>query len=230
MLDFAIQMRFFKSASDAYFEGVSTAMAAAAVWQDEALAHAGYAEAKPAPVPFNPFDPMSWWQPPAAPKPSFFGMASAPFGTSAAPWNAFQWPMPFLFPWATAGGFGMPSAFPNMFPTSFPTAFSASFPTSFPGSTSPMMPNPWAAFDAGAMAPMMQMMSMWSPLSWTMWQMPITAMMMSAGMPYSVACPAARASTASLDAMDAARDQVLHVFSAYRTDGGHAAAAKSIWP
>jgi hypothetical protein len=67
-------------------------------------------------------------------------------------------------------------------------------------------------------------------MTWAYMQMPLTAMLMSSGMPYSVASPSAKASTAAMDAADAARQQLDKVYSAYRSDGGHAAAQLVILP
>lgn len=82
----------------------------------------------------------------------------------------------------------------------------------------------WGAMDAAAWPSMMQAFWAWPSSPWALYQTPLTAMMMSAGMPYTVALPTARASTATLDAADATRQQVLNVFSAYRSDGGHGSA------
>ncbi|MEQ1671803.1 MAG: hypothetical protein ABL893_13155 [Hyphomicrobium sp.] len=59
---------------------------------------------------------------------------------------------------------------------------------------------------------------------WGYMQTPLTAAMMSAGMPFKVASPSAKASTAAMDAAHAAQQQMEKVYSAYRSDGGHAAA------
>jgi hypothetical protein len=64
----------------------------------------------------------------------------------------------------------------------------------------------------------------WAATPWTFMQTPLTAMMMSAGLPYNVASPSAKAGTAAMDAADAAHKQMEHVFSAYRSDSGYAAA------
>lgn len=70
-------------------------------------------------------------------------------------------------------------------------------------------------------------------MPWTLWHMPMATMFVSAGMPYAVAAPFARASAAALDAADAARLQAVEAFeaySAYRSDGGHASAQIITWP
>ena len=55
-------------------------------------------------------------------------------------------------------------------------------------------------------------------------------MIMSAGMPYKVASPSAKASTAAMDAAHAAHQQMDKIYSAYRSDGGHAAAQIVMMP
>lgn len=70
----------------------------------------------------------------------------------------------------------------------------------------------------------------WPDLTWTYMQAPLTAMLMSSGLPYTVAAPSARASTCAMDAADAAREQMEKVYAAYRTDGGHAAAQLVMLP
>ena len=70
----------------------------------------------------------------------------------------------------------------------------------------------------------------WAASPWAFMQTPITAMMMQAGFPYDVASPSAKASTAAMDAADAARQQLDNVFSSYRSDGGHAAAQFAALP
>ena len=64
----------------------------------------------------------------------------------------------------------------------------------------------------------------WPTSQWAFFQTPMTAMMMSAGLPYNVASPSAKASTSAMDVADAAAKQMDNVFAAYRNDGGHTAA------
>lgn len=70
----------------------------------------------------------------------------------------------------------------------------------------------------------------WPVMTWAYMQTPLTAMLMSSGMPYTVAAPSAKASTCAMDAADAAREQMEKVYAAYRTDGGHAAAQLVMLP
>ena len=81
----------------------------------------------------------------------------------------------------------------------------------------------------GTMPAMMDAFMAWRVLPWSFYQTPLTAMMLSAGLPYTVAAPTARASTATMDAAEAAHQQIMNVFSAYRSDGGHGT-AQSFWP
>lgn len=70
----------------------------------------------------------------------------------------------------------------------------------------------------------------WPAMTWAYMQTPLTAMLVSQGMPYTVAAPSAKASTCAMDAADAAREQMENVYAAYRTDGGHAAAQLVMLP
>jgi hypothetical protein len=62
-----------------------------------------------------------------------------------------------------------------------------------------------------------------SPAVW-----PMAIMLMSAGVPRSVAWPTAEANVAVMDAADAAAVSVKQVFASYPTGGGHA--VTSLWP
>lgn len=68
--------------------------------------------------------------------------------------------------------------------------------------------------------PWLAMMS--SPRAATAW--PMAFMMMSIGIPQSVARPAAEANAAAMDATRIAANAVERAFSTYRSDGGHASA------
>lgn len=61
------------------------------------------------------------------------------------------------------------------------------------------------AMVAGASAwPVLTPNAFWNATPWTFYQGPLMAMMLSYGVPYSVAAPTARASTCAMDAADAA--------------------------
>ncbi len=62
-----------------------------------------------------------------------------------------------------------------------------------------------------------------SPAVW-----PMAFMLMSAGVPRSVAWPTAEANAAVMEAADVAAVSVKQVFASYQTPGGHA--VSSFWP
>jgi len=70
---------------------------------------------------------------------------------------------------------------------------------------SPVMP-----MGSFAMPPAVQ--AFWGVTPWTVYQGPMVAMMLSYGVPYAVAAPAARAGTSAMDAADAACAQWRSVF------------------
>ena len=87
----------------------------------------------------------------------------------------------------------------------------------------------WGQIPAAPLGPLAYMWP-WSTMGWAVMQTPWTAMMVSAGMPYKVASPTAKASTSAMDAAHAARQQMDKMYSAYRSDGGHAAAQIVMMP
>lgn len=135
-------------------------------------------------------------------------------GTGAAP--APQTPMQA---WGTQAA-GLP--FWPMF--SAGTAPAASAPVAWPGdqmqSWNAAM-NAWQQFlTPAAMSPFAAAVpawqasaeAMWSVTPWSFYQAPLMAMMLSHGVPYSVAAPTARASTSAMDCADAACTQWRLVF------------------
>lgn len=115
-----------------------------------------------------------------------------PWASSLAMWQSF-FPapaMPMMSPW-------------NFFGANNGNSGAAMFPSFWPG-----MPqtSPQAFFS-------------WPSTPWAMFQTPMTAMMMSAGMPYDVAVPAAKASAATMEAADAAREQFAALMSFSGADG-----------
>jgi len=73
-------------------------------------------------------------------------------------------------------------------------------------------------FDAWfGMFPITASPAAWSPAVW-----PMAFMLISAGVPRSVAWPTAEANVAVMDAADAAAVSVKQVFNSYQTSGGHA--------
>ena len=63
-----------------------------------------------------------------------------------------------------------------------------------------------------------------APASW-----PMAFMMMSSGVPHTVAWPTAEANAAVLDAADAATQSIKKAFASYHTEGGHAS-SHGTWP
>lgn len=185
MLDFNLQMRFWRSVTDALIYSTDAAFAAAAAWQDEVLASA---EKPSVPASQNaavPANPWAWW------------LGGQSLSTAAMPaWPAPMWPMAAFLP-----DFWRPAA--------VPVAFAPAFPGAAFGGQMPFWP--W-------------------PVAWASMQMPLTVMMVSAGVPYAIASPSAKAGTAVMDAADAAREQMGKIYSAYRSDGGHASAQLAALP
>jgi len=98
-----------------------------------------------------------------------------------------------------------------------------------PQAAMPLMPNPWSpASNLASMmttSPPAALFSSWlslvttprAPVTW-----PMAMMFMSAGVPHSVAVPAAEANAAALDAANITAEAFKSAFSNYRTNGGHA--------
>lgn len=230
MWDFDLQMRFWKSSSDAMFGFAAATVAATAEWQDRAMCavsesaqvrtSSGRAAAET-----SPFDPMGWWakllKASAAPMP-FAGLPYTGVADFGSPLFQFA---PAVPGWQNANPFAAFNPFAAM--TQAFSPFARPAPTTGFGMPDMMsMAQNWQKM----WQPLSGTPFSWTPFSWTMYQWPMTAMLMSAGMPHSVAAPTAQASTASLDAFDAAREQAERIFSAYRSDGGHASAQVSISP
>lgn len=87
----------------------------------------------------------------------------------------------------------------------------------------PAAANPYAALLNAWTAAPAAMLEFWgmsrAPVAW-----PMAFMMISAGLPRSVAVPAAEANAAVLDAAEIAGEALQNAYSRYRTDSGHAAA------
>lgn len=193
MFDFDLNARFWRSATEAMFEGAAAAFAAATTLNEHFTAPP--TSRRPEPVGFAMFDPMGWFTSPnrtSLPAPSF----ELPYASNTVDmFNPYAW----LRAW---------------------------MPTNTP--LTPCSPEQWMQLYSEFWTNSALGMSSASP--WAMWRTPLTVMMMSIGMPYAVASPAARASAASMEAADAARQQMAKAFAAYRTDGGHASAQLTPWP
>jgi hypothetical protein len=189
VIDFDLQIRFWRSVTEAVLHSTDAALAAAAAWQDQILASQNQTEAASSKTPpLWPVESPTGW-PSAMDWASWLPLAQAWMPTPVqvsqpVPTNPFAfWAMaPFVSDfWRLAGG-------------QVATRSTSPFAYAF---------WPW-------------------PVTWAYWQMPLTAMMVSAGVPYSVASPSAKAGTAAMEAAEAARLQFEKAYAAYRTDGGHA--------
>ncbi len=218
MFDFDCQMRFWKSATDAAFGYASATMAAVSVTQDRAQDQMTGDTRQHAPAPFsfdafNPFAlPFQWWSMPQTSSPFLPYMGPFMGGTVPNFANMF---LPFA-PQSSQTAHAW-----NPFAVSPATAFFDPFGLI----NNPLLSNPWQSQWPSQWAEMMRSFG-WpvAQPSWTMWQHPMTAALMSAGMPYSVASPTARANASAMDAADAARDGFNKAFASYQTGSGHAAA------
>lgn len=220
MFDFECQMRFWKCATDAAFGYASATMAAVTVLADQAQeqmaggASQSASASAAAPFSFDAFNPFALpfqWLGPQQPSNPF-----SPFGTgvmTGAMPNFFS----AFFPFAPQ----LAPVAPVWNPFTFASSPASAFFTTPSFLSNPLLNNPWQS-------PWTEMMRSygwaWPQPSWTMWQHPMTAALMAAGMPYSVASPTARANASAMDAADAARDGFNKAFSSYHSDGGHAAA------
>ncbi len=236
MFDFECQMRFWKSATDAAFGYASATMAAVSVMQDRAQDEMAGDARQPASAPFsfdafNPFAlPFQWWNTPQPSSPflpfmgPFMGGAVPGFASMFSPfapqpsniaqaWNPFAVSPAFSPPAAFFDPFGLVNN--PLLSNPWISQWQSQWPVQWPSQWAEMMRSyGWA----------------WPQPSWTMWQHPMTAALMSAGMPYSVASPTARANASAMDAADAARDGFNKAFSSYHSDGGHAAAHTTPMP
>lgn len=114
-------------------------------------------------------------------------------------------------------------------PSEKPVSFSVTRPNrslGAPDVTNPFDPfgltKPWAALEREAMANAKAWWGLFpfegNPASW-----PMAFQMMKSGVPRTVALPTAEANVAAIEAATIAQQAVARIFSAYQTDGGHAA-------
>lgn len=249
LYDFDLHARFFKSVTEAWVNYATAGMAALGMWHGQFAnaAAEGLEPAKPFPEPaaINPFawwlnafspntpparesapatsppyaDPFSWWLNVWAPTPALapekntdFGAPFFQFAPSIAAWSP---------PSALIGGSG---AGQNPWTQNVWTQW-----TQIPWLTN----NPWfpasgngksAPWSSGWQDAMNACCWMWPNASFNAFQMPMTAWLMAAGVPYSVAAPTARANAASMDAAQAAREGFEKLMATFRNDSGHALA------
>lgn len=195
MIDPALQMRFWRNFSDAMSHGTDAAFAAANIWQQQMFDAATQKSAGTA-------TPSLFWP---------FQLPQQAVQTS--PVSAW----PFLW-WLEQA----PKSSPTYSFAMSPASFNAMMPwmNFYRQSFELVSPNGPLAQWTKTFAPFLP----WPMMTWAMTQTPLTAMLMSSGVPYSVASPSAKAGTYAMDAAEAAREQMQQVYAAYRTDGGHAAA------
>ena len=200
MFDFDLQMRFWRNLTDVMLHSTQASLAAASAWQDQALASNGTPGAiaslratslTPPLTSQPPFSMMDWpWMAAFAP----------PTRTGAATWPLMWW----LGTPPTAAANNPLAA---MIPAPMMSMMSAMMPWAGPmwQTASALGPQSPMAQMAKSMAPFWS----WPGMTWACMQMPLTSMLMSSGMPYSVASPSAKAGTAAMDAADAAQLIVL---------------------
>ena len=202
-------MRFAKSMNDAFFGFASMAVGAVSEVQQNAMQAFDDADSTttvpPVASPLDPFGVLSWW-PAFVPAPSAMAVATPPVFSWGQVWPAMQmWPgfssNDDQNPWSAA--FGAASGFNQMTANSFAAA--------------DMVKSFWPA-------------AAWQPFSWTMYKWPMTAMMVSAGVPHAVASPAADAGMATMDAVDAAREQASLIFAFFGGDTTERATQSNAWP
>lgn len=201
MIDVDLQMRFWRNMTDAMTHGTEAAFAAAAVWQKDMLSTAT-APSKPPQSSAAAFGSLMW---------PFQPQRSNVRTQTLTAWPMWWMPAPAPSTYAV-----------NPFAVMTPSSYAAMMPWAefYRNAFAQMAPNgPYAQW-AKTFAPFFP----WPVMTWAMTQMPLTAMLLSTGMPYSVASPSAKAGTCAMDAAEAARQQMQNVYAAYRSDGGHAAA------
>jgi hypothetical protein len=200
LFDFDLHFRFLRKATEVFFEMSQASVAAAVAWQsrlhDEMTPGGRQTASAPA------FWPMWFgdWTPGTA----------TPAGRFTDPFEAFR---------AAATN---PSPFGNFTPFGHMAAATSPSAAFDPMQTWMAAASAWqdlaqhgamAACGAGLSAwPNSAMPSAWNVTPWNIYQAPMMAMMLSYGVPYSVAAPTARASTSAMDAAEAAYTQLQLVF------------------
>lgn len=222
VMDADLQIRFWRNFTDAMFHSTDAALAAAAAWQNEFLAES-QKKSRPASLP-SVLPTANWPWPYSAMQSQFQPQARKP---DAAAWPMMWWFMPPQ-PAAPANPY-LASFAPSVPNTQYANALAPM--TSMMSAMTPWAEMYWRTFamfspqsPAAQMAKTFAPYFPWPALTWSYMQTPLTAMLMSSGMPYAVASPSAKASTCAMDAADAAREQMEKVYASYRSDGGHAAA------
>lgn len=205
MYDPELQLRFLRSATDAFFEGAEACLAASQAWQNAFQSSPDISRSRSAapiaPMPLEPFAAWAW---------AFDLMREQP---AVPPAMSATWP----WPGATPAKPTWPLQAFQMNPGWAMNAGGAPF-----GGAASMSADPASLWSS-------MMTSYWTlpAVSWSLYQGPLIMMLVGSGLPYAIAAPTARASTAALDAAEAVRLQTINAFSSFRTDGGHASAQYS---
>jgi hypothetical protein len=220
VFDFALHIRFLQKATEAFFEMGQASVAATVAWQSrlhDEMTSEGWQTG-------NAFSAWPVWfgdWTPAAATPSVWS------GNQAAPWNVAS---SSFSPWQTWFEIWAPA-------TASPIARRSTDPmqawyAAVNAWQSLASPNAMAAMNAGMSGwPVAATQAMWSVTPWSFYQGPLTAMMLSYGVPYAVAAPTARASTSAMDAADAACTQWRLVFgNSDGKKGGSNLTARQMWP
>jgi len=208
MLDRDLQQRFASRCTDAALGYSAASTAAYAAFADQVL-NFWSAVLQPAAQPQPASQLWNWPVPMAPPAP--------PPAPQFNPFNPFDWMLPALPP---------PKPAAPALPTNPWEAMSA-FADAMSGALSAMSATP-----VRPLAPAINPMAAWlttlpfasAPASW-----PMAFMMMSSGVPHTVAWPTAEANAAVLDAADAATQSIKQAFASYHTEGGHAS-THGTWP
>ncbi|MGQ0457971.1 MAG: hypothetical protein ACT4OU_13035 [Hyphomicrobium sp.] len=192
-----LQLRFLRSATDAFFEGAEAFLAASQAWQNAFQPSPDIQRSRSAaPMPLEPFAAWSWAFDLMRESPAVRPAMSATWPWLGAAPAKPTWPMQ---------AFQMNPAW-AMNPGAAPFASAATLSADPASLWSSMMTSYWTL----------------PAVSWSLYQGPLMMMLVGSGLPYAIAAPTARASTAALDAADAVRLQTINAFSSFRTDGGHA--------
>ncbi|MGL4397760.1 MAG: hypothetical protein ACRCS9_14565 [Hyphomicrobium sp.] len=217
---------------DAYFGYSAAAMAAAAEFQKQAAntGSSSSATASAFPTLATPFG--AWPSNPMMMNPLWSSWMSSPWMQMMAPWMA-------MFGGGAMPGAGVASApaanpFLPFAKPDFGSAFFQFAPTMMP--SNPML----AAFQPARgsastnFAAANDIMQAWRwafpTMPWSMFEHPMTCMMMSSGVPHAVAAPTARANAASMDAAEAARKGFSQTYAHFNDGKEPPSSVINFWP
>jgi hypothetical protein len=201
MLDPELQQRFARHCADAAFGYSAASAAACAAFTEQVLKFwGGVLQPEPPEPPKREVSAWPWPLPVASPDTHAF--------------NPFAWALPKPTPAAPVLP-GNPWEAMAQFAEVMSNSLAAMSSTPVRTTISPS--NPMAAWLT--MFPFAQQNAAW----------PMAVMMMSRGVPHSVAWPAAEANAAVLEAADVATKSIQKAFASYHAEGGHAA-SHDMWP